>query len=856
MHSSPSTLPFYSPLSIKEPSSNLQIKPFTRVSHGTAGRPISLSSNHFRIIVGKRKIYEYRIKISPDLFSKKLNRRVVRLLEGKLASVEPWHLVFDGIDTIYAAQRICEEVVNNIKIATDGLISTRDAITHFDLKLQFIDEFMLESNLDAISDPEQKERMIHALDTILRQFSCDEFNVVLQSFFSTSCQSSALSQRSHSLGWAAVNLGLGREVCYGFYQSVVESFDILSLNLDVATTTFYRPVHVLEFLADALDVPLATIQDGRPLSEMQRKKFSKEIVGLKIETHHCSSSRRYRVIRCTWKPAANILLKLNGEENKQISVKEYYKSRYGIQLQHLHLPCLELGKTKECIIPLELCYIVPGQRCIKKLNEHQIANLIKATSRNAQERMDAVMRIREGVGISDDVYSTNYGIHAERSMMKIEGRVLPAPKIVYCSPNVDGQECVTVPNNGTWDMRGKHFYNGIEIEIWAVVCFASSTTVTQQNLRSFVQGLGKVAREIGMPFVNNAVFCKYATADQATKILDFLQNDYPDMQLVICVLPGKTNIYGEVKRRADMIGLTTQCVRSHNVLKISPHTLSNLCMKINSKLGGINLVLAPPTFSRNDEPVLYVGCHIYRNATSSDNQNCSENSIVCMLGSCDGHPTRFVPTFRMQPKNTSIVLEMESMMKTIILNFHKSTGFKPHRIIIYRSGVCKLNMNEILQFELRAIRNACLSIEVGFEPGITIIGLDNSHHTRLFANDEMNRMGNSMNVPAGTIVESGITVNNLFEFFLVSHAGIQGTSCPTRYQILWDDNKMSADQIQEMTYQLCHAQSRCTRSVSIPSPVYYARSAAQRAKIWMSDDKFDYTVYEKIAEQCNGMLFT
>ena len=50
----------------------------------------------------------------------------------------------------------------------------------------------------------------------------------------------------------------------------------------------------------------------------------------------------------------------------------------------------------------------------------------------------------------------------------------------------------------------------------------------------------------------------------------------------------------EVKRVGDiMFGLATQCVQAKNVNKTSPQTLSNLCLKINVKLGGINNILLP-----------------------------------------------------------------------------------------------------------------------------------------------------------------------------------------------------------------------------------------------------------------------
>ena len=39
--------------------------------------------------------------------------------------------------------------------------------------------------------------------------------------------------------------------------------------------------------------------------------------------------------------------------------------------------------------------------------------------------------------------------------------------------------------------------------------------------------------------------------------------------------------------------MATQCVQAKNVNKTSPQTLSNLCLKINVKLGGVNSILVP-----------------------------------------------------------------------------------------------------------------------------------------------------------------------------------------------------------------------------------------------------------------------
>ena len=68
---------------------------------------------------------------------------------------------------------------------------------------------------------------------------------------------------------------------------------------------------------------------------------------------------------------------------------------------------------------------------------------------------------------------------------------------------------------------------------------------------------------------------------------------------------------------------------------------------------------------------------------------------------------------------------------------------------------------------------------------------------------------------------------------------MQGTSRPSHYHVLWDDNRFTADELQVLTYQLCHTYVRCTRSVSIPAPAYYAHLVAFRARYHLVEKEHD-----------------
>lgn len=102
-----------------------------------------------------------------------------------------------------------------------------------------------------------------------------------------------------------------------------------------------------------------------------------------------------------------------------------------------------------------------------------------------------------------------------------------------------------MPNQGVWDMRGKQFFTGVEIRVWAIACFAPQRTVREDALRTFTTQLQKISNDAGMPIIGQPCFCKYATGpDQVEPMFRYLKSTFQALQLVCVVLPGKTPVYG------------------------------------------------------------------------------------------------------------------------------------------------------------------------------------------------------------------------------------------------------------------------------------------------------------------------
>lgn len=136
----------------------------------------------------------------------------------------------------------------------------------------------------------------------------------------------------------------------------------------------------------------------------------------------------------------------------------------------------------------------------------------------------------------------------------------------------------------------------------------------------------------------------------------------------------------------------------------------------------------------------------------------------------DAHPSRYCATVRVQQHRQDIIQDLATMVRELLIQFYKSTRFKPTRIIYYRDGISegqfnqvgleprgnltfwrqnKLNvfdllLTQVLQHELLAIREACIKLEKDYQPGITFVVVQKRHHTRLFCMDRNERVS-----PAG-----------------------------------------------------------------------------------------------------------
>lgn len=73
-----------------------------------------------------------------------------------------------------------------------------------------------------------------------------------------------------------------------------------------------------------------------------------------------------------------------------------------------------------------------------------------------------------------------------------------------------------------------------------------------------------------------------------------------------------------------------------------------------------------------------------------------------VVGSMDAHPSRYCATVRVQRPRQEIIEDLSYMVRELLIQFYKSTRFKPTRIIFYRDGVP--------EGQLPQVRTHCFSL--------------------------------------------------------------------------------------------------------------------------------------------------
>ncbi|KAJ4832122.1 argonaute 5 [Turnera subulata] len=795
----------------RAPSSSKALVPPMRRGFGTVGNKVMVRANHFAVQIADKDLYHYDVTITPEVTSKKVNREVIsKLVDSYKAQLGGRVAAYDGRKSLYTAGPLPFEskddfVVklsrkdNNIPAADHSSDSTSTRGREFKVAVKYaamVDTYNLRQFLSG-QHRDVPHDVIQIFDVVLRAIPSKDFAVVGRSFFSP------------QLGPKG-DLGDGIEYWRGYYQSLRPTQMGLSFNIDVSARGFYEPILVTDFVAKYFK-----IRDlSRPLSDQVRLKvifsFSRFLLDDKIT---------------------------------EISVPQYFRDRYKVSLRYSSLPALQTGSdARPVYLPMELCSIVEGQRYSRRLNEKQVTNLLNATCKRPKEREEDIMRVKTTCNFNENELSTEFGIGVGNELTLVGARILPPPLLKY---HDTGLEKMVAPQFGHWNMMNKKMVDGATVDCWTCVSF--SNQVHRELPSEFCRQLIEMCRSKGMVFNQNPIVpIRSANPSQIERTLNQIyqqcveklaHQNGKELQLLIIILPDIRGSYGTIKRVCETeLGIVSQCCQPRQAMKPNKQYLENVALKINVKAGGRNTVLNDAISRRiplvTDVPTIIFGADVTHPSPGED----SAPSIAAVVASMDWpEVTKYRGLVSAQAHREEII---QDLYRTHV---DPQKGLVHQGMIRWEDGVSEGQFHQVLLHEIDAIRKACASLENGYQPRITFVVVQKRHHTRFFPADysRKDQMDRSGNILPGTVVDTKICHPKEFDFYLNSHAGIKGTSRPSHYHVLYDENEFTADQLQILTNNLCYTYARCTRAVSVVPPAYYAHLAAYRARYYIEGETSD-----------------
>ncbi|KAK0184437.1 argonaute-like protein [Armillaria mellea] len=823
-----------------------------RAAFGVVGRKVKIMINAFPTTVPDCEIYQYDGVISSDktlVLPARFNMELFKLLQTEVApEVFTQRAVYDGRKIAFTVKKLPVDEKGSVefKVPYGVRPAGPDASPPRIFKIRLTEA--------AVVNPEVLKRFIvgnHSQEnSVLTAITA--LNVVVRMEPSLN---NPFNIRSFFTNTETANVGLGVELWRGYFQSVRPTMGSMYINIDISTGAMYMPgmlPHVLCAMLGKKPAQLnpRTFVPGPELKAGDIRKLARQISGVRVTVKLPGVPDVERVVKKLSLEGARAI-RFTSPKDGPTNVVDHILRTYNVRLQNPDWICAEVGNG--ALIPIELCHIRPGQIMRKQIPGDVIAKVRDFSTMKPEDRLRSIKRGLNVLAYGQSDYVRHFGMTVTSTEpLRVNARVLMPPVLEYGGR---GDQKRITPKDGQWNMVDKILFEPESITTWSLIIFEQEMYFNEAKCRQTTNAFMDACRKVGIKVENPPRTMYYNSQGAIKDALNGAAIGNPT--LIVAVLPTNANhIYNMIKHFGDcIVGIPTQCMLARNCYTAKPQYFANVCLKLNVKLGGINVIPSPtsvPALTDVRHPTMIIGADVMHPPPGAIDRP----SFTAAVGSIDSNTARYVAKMQVQKGRQEIIEGFESMCRGLIQDYcgyHTAIERKPHakpeRIIVYRGEIvslgclsCPLNhldgvsegqFKEVLDTELKALKAACKTL--GVNAKITFIIVGKRHHIRFFPT-ERNHTDSSGNCLAGTVVDQGVGHPTEFDFYLQSHGGLLGTSRPTHYSVLHDENNMVPDDLQNLTNALCYVYARSTRAVSIPAPVYYADTVCSRANHHFSPD--------------------
>ena len=520
----------------------------------------------------------------------------------------------------------------------------------------------------------------------------------------------------------------------------------------------------------------------------------------------------------------------------QINLKNYYKKFYNVDIRDPQQPLfIEEQKTnrdgtkKNIIVYLipELLYLTDIEIENKSLDNKR--NMINKTKLRAEEKIQKIndffkllnnnkkktKRIKgiEKVFPSSFDVKNQWGIDISNNM-EIFGKVIHPPFIHFSNNNIIRIE------EGREKFKINKIINPISLRKNSWICITSKNNydIALKMCRKLVESSKNYGIEIEVPSIKE-IDARYSK-DFIDELTYLKLQDY---KIIVFVLTKYIeNFYNDIKNYVNLnLNKPCQCMRSINFSKNYSY-YGNVLLQMQNKLGSelfyINL----------DDNLINKKGVIMGIETSKYNGG---NTYILTCSYLNYHNMYFIVKenidYDINNQTNNLHTGLFKLLKKCFEQLRLNNFDRPPKFIfVYRAGGNEKMIKKIEE-EAKIFSNLLNSEKENSLIKTGKINLNFTVCNRKTSSKFFEKKSNSeiKNPPCGTVIDNSITSPNYYEFYLQPQYVNQGTANPVYFRVLYDDTHMPIELFEKLTYHLTYLYTNWTGPIPYPVSLKYAEKA-------------------------------
>lgn len=793
-----------------------------RPGYGTAGTSVVLRANYFHLLpVEDCPIFKYTVAIvlqedGEQLATRKKRQCFELLLKDPIfaPSLPAVATNFENSVLTYKKLPFGDEDKKEINIA---YVDPHERVERPGTKP--VKMFIKFSHRVPVSDLLEYLKSPHAstnFNTESLQQTRDDLQTVIVSQASTKIENVSGSKNTKFYPWTqggacteSHRIAPGIIALKGYFVSVRSTTLRILANINVCTSAFYEHGSLAEIMKAILKQEKAILNLDH---EQVTPRLMQWITGLRVKRINTEEPKVKVIHGLSGLDANQRLIDLeNGKTidgKSRVSVKRYFEVEHKYRIMNPNLPLIDVGSKKGTpafYLPAELLYVLPGQAHRKKLRDNDERTMsdigVRPPAENAQRITKAVKGVLNLYPQPEVLRS--FGVNISPDMITVDGRILPAPRVVY------NRNTVT-PEDAGWTIKNQKLSNPARIDSWTFLSIYTGKSFLQDTWNP-VMDFKKTLQSFGLTIDNPDPFNGYEVKvqdnvdknidEQLNKVLTNISKCKPQF-LLVTLASTSSAIYSRLKYLADTeFGIHTICCTKAKMMK--GQAFANMALKVNLKFGGVNQRLPETDIGYlKGGSTMIIGIDVTHPALGSMKNT---SSIAAVVGSIDDDFAQWPASLRLQASRQEIVAEIGSMFGERLdawRTAHK--GALPKKIVIYRDGVSDSQYDQVINAELDQI-NTVRSKEYGEtrRSELIMIIVAKRHHTRFVPTVENDRRFMDIrtgNCKPGTVVDRGITMEKGWDFYLQAHRALKGTAKPAHYIVVCNEAgpQLTVDRVEQM----------------------------------------------------------